>query len=164
MCTIHRQTWPTRSTARGGRCLGRQTAELIGRARAPLRSPPPPPMVGGGGRIQSAAGVANTAAAGRGAACPGETKGFRSDLDSSRRDGRHGEPVTAATPTDGGRAATSAGLAATWDADAGALGLAVMGLKWEEREGMKTLRMPQHADTEVRLRTPAVLLQEDPEL
>ncbi len=29
---------------------------------------------------------------------------------------------------------------------------------------MKRLRMPQHADTDVRLRTPAVLLQEDREL
>jgi hypothetical protein len=29
---------------------------------------------------------------------------------------------------------------------------------------MKMLRMPQHADTDVRLRTPAVLLQEDREL
>ncbi len=32
------------------------------------------------------------------------------------------------------------------------------------RSVMKRLRMPHHTDTDVRLRTPAVLLQEDPEL
>ena len=32
------------------------------------------------------------------------------------------------------------------------------------RSVMKRLRMPQHADTDVRLRTPAALLQEDREL
>ncbi len=41
---------------------------------------------------------------------------------------------------------------------------AMMGILVLAGRVMKRLRMPQHADTGVRLRTPAVLLQEDREL